>query len=118
MSGELIVEEKTEPIGKHYRLILNFNDQYRFAFNNIRKFGRIWLTEKPEEQLANLGPEPLSDEFTPDQLFKLLQSRNRQIKYFLLDQETIAGMGNIYTDETLHRARIHPNQLLCHPLRL
>jgi formamidopyrimidine-DNA glycosylase len=110
MSGELIVEEKTEPIGKHYRLILNFNDQYRLAFNNIRKFGRIWLTEKPEEQLANLGPEPLSDEFTPDQLWQLLQSRNRQIKYFLLDQETIAGMGNIYTDEILHRARIHPSQ--------
>lgn len=109
MSGELKVEEKTAPIGKHYRLILNFNDQYRFAFNNIRKFGRIWLTETPEDQLANLGPEPLSDEFTSDQLFQLLQSRNRQIKYFLLDQEIIAGIGNIYTDEALHRARIHPS---------
>jgi formamidopyrimidine-DNA glycosylase len=89
MSGELVVE-------------------YRMAFNNIRKFGRIWLTENAQEQLAHLGPEPLSDDFTPEKLHQLLSSHSRQLKYFLLDQEMIAGMGNIYTDEALHRAKLHP----------
>jgi formamidopyrimidine-DNA glycosylase len=108
MSGELIVEEKTEPLGKHYRLIINFYDPYRLAFNNIRKFGRIWLTDTPEDFLGDLGPEPLSDEFTPQNFHHLLQSHNRQLKYFLLDQNIIAGMGNIYTDEALHHAKLHP----------
>lgn len=108
MSGEIIVEEKTNPRGKHYRLILNFGDSYRLAFNNIRKFGRVWLTEDAEAFLAHLGPEPLGDDFTAEKLGEILSSRSRQLKYFLLDQEMIAGMGNIYTDEALHRAGLHP----------
>ena len=108
MSGELLVEEKTNPQGKHYRLILNFADKYRMAFNNIRKFGRIWLSEDPDLVIGNLGPEPLGDEFTPELFQQILQSRSRQLKYFLLDQKMIAGMGNIYTDEALFRAKLHP----------
>jgi formamidopyrimidine-DNA glycosylase len=110
MSGELIVERKTAEKGKHYRLILNFDDKYRLAFNNIRKFGRIWLTEMPDVQLENLGPEPLSEDFTPELLYQLLQAKNQGLKYFLLDQGNIAGLGNIYTDEILHRAKLHPTQ--------
>lgn len=108
MSGELIVENKTNPVGKHYRLIPNFSDQYRMAFNNIRKFGRIWLSEDPNAVIGDLGPEPLADEFTPESFQHILQGRNRGLKYFLLDQKMIAGMGNIYTDEALHRAKLHP----------
>ncbi|MCJ7716766.1 MAG: DNA-formamidopyrimidine glycosylase [Anaerolineales bacterium] len=108
MSGELVVEEKTAPQGKHYRVIFNFDDKFRMAFNNIRKFGRIWLTDNTQEQLGNLGPEPLSDDFTAEELHLILKSHNRQLKYFLLDQEMIAGMGNIYTDEALYRAKLHP----------
>jgi len=108
MSGELIVEKQSEPRGKHYRVIINFDDKYRMAFNNIRKFGRIWLTDNPQEQLGNLGPEPLSDDFTVEDLHLILKSHNRQLKYFLLDQKMIAGIGNIYTDEALHRAKLHP----------
>ena len=108
MSGELVVEEQTAEMGKHYRLVINFADKYRLAFNNIRKFGRVWLTDDPQYQLAHLGPEPLSDDFSAAQLQKLLRSRSRQLKYFLLDQEIIAGLGNIYTDEALHRAKLHP----------
>jgi formamidopyrimidine-DNA glycosylase len=108
MSGELIVEGKTADVGKHYRLILNFDDPNRLAFNNIRKFGRIWLTDSPEELLDSLGPEPLGEEFTAGLLFQLLQKKNQGLKYFLLDQGNIAGMGNIYTDEALHRAKLHP----------
>ena len=108
MSGELIVERKTAKIGKHYRLILNFDDNYRFAFNNIRKFGRIWLTEYPEEQLEDLGPEPLGEDFTAEQFYHMLQAKHQGLKYFLLDQGNLAGMGNIYTDEALHRAKLYP----------
>lgn len=108
MSGELIIEEQTNPIGKHYRVILNFTDQYRFAFNNIRKFGRVWLLEDPSLVLGNLGPEPLEDDFTPALFQQILHNRSRQLKYFLLDQKMIAGMGNIYTDEALYRAKLHP----------
>lgn len=110
MSGELIVEEKTNPLGKHYRMILNFTDRYRFAFNNIRKFGRVWLIEEPDQVIGNLGPEPLEDDFTPELFHQICLSRSRQLKYFLLDQEMIAGMGNIYTDEALHRAKLHPTR--------
>ncbi|MCK5794569.1 MAG: bifunctional DNA-formamidopyrimidine glycosylase/DNA-(apurinic or apyrimidinic site) lyase [Anaerolineales bacterium] len=108
MSGELVVEEKTNPTGKHYRLILNFTDKYRLAFNNIRKFGRVWLVEDPVQVIGNLGPEPLADDFTPELFHKILQKHSRQLKYFLLDQEMIAGLGNIYTDEALYRAKLHP----------
>lgn len=108
MSGELVVEEQTNPLQKHYRLILNFSDGFRLAFNNIRKFGRIWLTEDPSQVIGSLGPEPLGDDFTPDSFHFLLHSHNRQLKYFLLDQKMIAGMGNIYTDESLFRAKLHP----------
>lgn len=108
MSGEIIVEEKINQLGKHYRLILNFTDPYRLAFNNIRKFGRVWLVENALEYLRDLGPEPLGDDFTPELLKKILLSRSRQLKYALLDQQVIAGLGNIYTDEILHRAKIHP----------
>ena len=111
MSGELIVEQKTNPKGKHYRIILNFTDQYRLAFNNIRKFGRIWMTADPDSILGNLGPEPLAEDFTSRTLHQLLHSRSRQLKYFLLDQNMIAGMGNIYTDESLYRARLHPARI-------
>jgi formamidopyrimidine-DNA glycosylase len=108
MSGDIIVEEKTKPLGKHYRLVLNFSDSYRLAFNNIRKFGRVWLTRDPEAFLSHLGPEPLGDDFTVEKFQEILGSRSRQLKNFLLDQEMIAGLGNIYTDEALYRARLHP----------
>lgn len=110
MSGELIVEEQINPLGKHYRLILNFTDGFRLAFNNIRKFGRVWLTEDPAAVIGNLGPEPLGDDFTPESFHDLLHSHSRQLKYFLLDQEMIAGLGNIYTDESLFRAKLNPTR--------
>lgn len=110
MSGELVVEEKINPIGKHYRLIINFNDGYRLAFNNIRKFGRVWLTDELSGVIGSLGPEPLGDDFTPESFHDLLHSHSRQLKYFLLDQKMIAGLGNIYTDESLFRAGLNPTR--------
>jgi formamidopyrimidine-DNA glycosylase len=78
------------------------------VFNDTRKFGRVWLTANADEVTGRLGPEPLSDEFTAKWLFEALRKRHRQLKPLLLDQTFLAGLGNIYTDEALHRAKLHP----------
>lgn len=78
------------------------------VFNDTRKFGRVWLTADPDSILGGLGPEPLAENFTARLLFDELQSRRRQLKPLLLDQSFIAGLGNIYTDEALNLARLHP----------
>jgi formamidopyrimidine-DNA glycosylase len=108
MSGEILVQSQKQPVGDHVRLLLDFTDGSRLIYNNPRKFGRVWLTDLPEELLSPLGPEPLADDFTPDKLFRILHSRSRQIKHLLLDQRIIAGLGNIYTDEALYLSKIHP----------
>jgi formamidopyrimidine-DNA glycosylase len=61
--------------------------------------------------IGDLGPEPLSDEFTPEWLHRSLRSRRPRLKPQQLDQSFLAGLGNIYTDEALHRARLHPLRL-------
>jgi formamidopyrimidine-DNA glycosylase len=79
--------------------------------NDTRKFGRVWLTKDINALLSHLGPEPLDDSFTPDVLYGKLKNRRRQIKPLLLDQRFLAGMGNIYTDEALFYAAIHPKTI-------
>lgn len=108
MSGDILVTPREQPIAPHDRLTLTLDDQYRLAFNDTRKFGRVWLVDDPATLFGDLGPEPLSDEFTPEWLYTALQRKNRQLKPLLLDQSFLAGLGNIYTDEALHRAGLHP----------
>jgi len=108
MSGDLVVEMQTEPVAAHHRMMLDLDGGIRLAFNDTRKFGRIWLVADPQTVVGNLGPEPLNGDFTPQVLHKRLQAHRRQLKPLLLDQNFIAGLGNIYTDEALHRARLHP----------
>jgi formamidopyrimidine-DNA glycosylase len=78
------------------------------VFNDTRKFGRVWLLEDPEEVLGLLGPEPLGESLTSSIFYGMLHCRRRQLKPLLLDQTFLAGLGNIYTDEALHHARLHP----------
>jgi formamidopyrimidine-DNA glycosylase len=78
------------------------------VFSDPRKFGRIWLVDDPSVIFQTLGPEPLSGEFTPTWLDTALCAQRRQLKPLLLDQSFLAGLGNIYTDEALHMARLHP----------
>lgn len=110
MSGDLIVQpaSATMPTDLHTRCIIDFTDAARLVFIDPRKFGRLWLTNDPQAVLGGLGPEPLSEGFTPQVLFQMLQRTHRQIKPLLMDQSFIAGLGNIYTDEALHTARLHP----------
>ena len=110
MSGDLLVESQSVPIATHHRLTLDLDGDLRLAFNDPRKFGRIWLAADPERILADLGPEPLDPAFTIDEFYNRLQRTRRQLKPLLLDQSFIAGLGNIYTDEALHMAGLHPLQ--------
>jgi formamidopyrimidine-DNA glycosylase len=108
MSGDLQLRSGRPTPGKHDRLLLYLSDDSSFVFCDPRKFGRIWLVDDPLEVLSGLGPEPLSDDFTTSWLFQALHLHRRQLKPLLLDQHFIAGLGNIYTDEALHRAKLHP----------
>jgi formamidopyrimidine-DNA glycosylase len=131
MTGQLVFRgEKTFGAGhpshslvgplpdKSTRVILTFdNQEERLFFNDQRKFGWVRLIPTIEinsiDFIKKLGPEPLSAEFTTDQLSKNLQRRpNTSIKAALLDQTIIAGIGNIYADECLWGARIHPASLV------
>ena len=114
MSGDMRVESACDGNGKpkifekHDRLALEFNSGQRLVFNDTRKFGRAWLVKDPAEVLGGLGPEPLDNALSPDVFFDILHTRSRQLKPLLMDQRFIAGLGNIYTDEALHMAKMHP----------
>jgi len=108
MSGDLLVRDESQHQETHDRLLLHLTRDQYLAFNDTRKFGRIWLTSDPQDVLGNLGPEPLEKDFTPQVLQQRLAARHRQLKPLLLDQTFLAGLGNIYTDEALHIARLHP----------
>ena len=108
MSGDLLIKNSTIGPEKHDRLVLKLSGNKSLIFNDTRKFGRVWLTANQEDVLGKLGPEPFSKEFTPQWLHTALHTRKRQLKPLLLDQTFLAGLGNIYTDEALHMAKLHP----------
>lgn len=95
---------------KYCRVCINFEDGRRLLFTDPRKFGRIelWPRERESEALHGLGPEPLSEAFTEEVLGRGLARRRVAIKSALLDQSIVAGVGNIYADEALFFAGIHP----------
>jgi formamidopyrimidine-DNA glycosylase len=111
MSGDILVEPTSKLLAPHHRMIIQFDNGWRLAFNDTRKFGRVWLTSQPETVLGSLGPEPLDETFSPEDFYRRLHSRHRQLKPLLLDQSFLAGLGNIYTDEALHMAKLHPLSL-------
>lgn len=110
MSGALTVHDPAAEPDKYTHLVLRLEDGRQVFFTDPRKFGRARLLDAIG--LAALdqahGIEPLSAPFTPAELARLLAGRNRAIKPLLLDQTLIAGIGNIYADESLWRAQIHP----------
>lgn len=110
MSGDLHIKDSTNRAAKHDRLIINLSGNKSLAFNDTRKFGRVWLLADPADILNKLGPEPLSKDFTPQWLHAALHKKHRQLKPLLLDQTFLAGLGNIYADEALNIAKLHPRR--------
>jgi formamidopyrimidine-DNA glycosylase len=108
MSGRLAWADEPDFRPEHIRATWDLDNGRRLLFCDARKFGRITYTRDLAAATADLGPEPLSRDFTPRVLGRLLRARRRQLKPLLLDQSVIAGLGNIYTDETLFRAGLHP----------
>jgi formamidopyrimidine-DNA glycosylase len=108
MTGDLGVVRSGEPSGPYDHTIFHLDQGWDLRFGDARKFGKVFLLEDPGEVLTAIGPEPLSPGFTARQLQERLRGRSRPLKPLLLDQAFLAGMGNIYVDEALHRAGLHP----------
>lgn len=110
MTGRLYVAPAERPAtGKTYdRVVFALSDGRRLCFSDPRKFGRVWLVDNPDVLLDRLGPEPLA---LPRATFvHRLTARSRTLKPLLMDQAFIAGIGNIYADEALWAAQIHPQR--------
>lgn len=112
MTGQLTVEPVDQPIATATYLILQLDNQTELRFRDQRKFGKVFIYQNQAvpEALAKLGPEPLSSEFTLALFQERLASHKLAIKKALLNQEIVAGIGNIYADEALFVAGIYPGR--------
>jgi formamidopyrimidine-DNA glycosylase len=108
MTGSLIVKPDSEEPDKFIRVILYLDNKTSIHFRDVRRFGRMWLVNNIDSVVGKLGPEPLEKEFSVEVLAKILKNRKTPVKSLLLDQTLIAGIGNMYADEALFQARIHP----------
>lgn len=109
MSGRLDVVSQVEAYSKHARVVWLLDDGLALRFDDARKFGRVWLTDDPSTVTGKLGPDALG--VTLDVFQSRLFSRRGALKLLLLDQTFIAGVGNIYADESLFLARLHPRRI-------
>ena len=108
-----ITEKEIKP--KHNHLIFTFIDNTQLVFNDVRRFGKIFLVSNIDEveSITKLGVEPLEDYFTEEVFIQVLnKKKNSKIKSFLMKQEFIAGLGNIYANEVLYRSNVHPLRLI------
>ncbi len=108
MTGSLRVQPAAARRDPYERVALRFADGRELRFRDTRKFGRWYLKDEPDDILGKLGPEPLSDAFTTELFYSMLCRHRRMLKPLLLDQGFLAGLGNIYVDEALFAARLHP----------
>ncbi len=112
LTGQLIDTVPEEPLDKHTHLIFELSGGRQLRYLDLRQFGYLLLVETAQlshlRQLNLLGPDPLK--ISLNEFRKLISTRAGRIKSLLLNQSFLAGIGNIYADEILHRARIHPLQ--------
>ncbi|MBF7083925.1 bifunctional DNA-formamidopyrimidine glycosylase/DNA-(apurinic or apyrimidinic site) lyase [Desulfallas sp. Bu1-1] len=117
MTGRLVYTDAKEPPPRHTHVIFRLSNGNELRFTDMRQFGTIQLSSTKDlnkvKGLKDLGPEPLEREFSRDFLRRELKRKRTRIKPLLLDQTFVAGLGNIYVDEALHRARLHPERLAC-----
>jgi len=97
-------------IPKHNHLIFTFTDNTQLVFNDVRKFGKVYLVcnINEVEGITKLGIEPLDEKFTQEVFIRMVRKKKNKVKSLLMKQEFITGLGNIYVNEVLHRANIHP----------
>jgi formamidopyrimidine-DNA glycosylase len=114
MEGRYGLYKPGEPVEKHTHVIFTFTDGMELRYRDVRQFGTMHIFNQGDEwnspPLHKLGLEPLAPDFTLDLFAKRISRKSTKLKPLLLGQETIAGLGNIYVDETLYRARLHPER--------
>lgn len=112
MTGRLMLRVKSNKEERFVRLVLHLDNGWQLIYADQRKFGHLEIVTSEDwaRRDARIGPEPLSDAFTTDVLVVLLEAHKGAIKPILLNQRVIAGLGNIYADEALYEARIHPER--------
>ncbi len=108
--GRRLYEAERSTSARHLRALFSLDDGRELWFTDPRRFGEAFLVDDAglEERFTKLGVEPFSDAFTPAALGEMAAGRTVPLKSFLLDQSGVAGVGNIYADEALFRARLHP----------
>ncbi|MGL5307746.1 MAG: bifunctional DNA-formamidopyrimidine glycosylase/DNA-(apurinic or apyrimidinic site) lyase, partial [Aeromonas veronii] len=113
MSGSLRVLDIGTPVEKHDHVDIELENGKLLRLNDPRRFGALLWTREPAEAhalLAKLGPEPLTDAFSADYLRERAKGRSTAIKQFLMDNQVVVGVGNIYANEALYAAGIHPKR--------
>ena len=114
MSGRLVLAKTGDPLPPHARARIRLSGGVSLRYSDPRKFGEFYLFSEPRGETAVnpflLGPEPLEEDFNPGRLRSVLGKRRAPIKAVLLDQKAVAGLGNIYSDEALFRAGLHPRR--------
>ena len=115
MEGKYKLSARDEGFDHHTHVFFTFEDGTELRYHDVRKFGTMHLfpigIEEKQLPLAQLGHEPFSEQFTPEVLQKGFQKTSRKVKTVLLDQTLVVGLGNIYVDEALFKARIHPERI-------
>ena len=110
MTGHLAIVPQEAPPDKYAHTVFGLANGQEMRFRDTRKFGRVYLAANAEDIVGKLGPEPLSDAYTAAIMKERMNGRWRAIKPLLLDQHFLAGVGNIYADESLFYAGIHPTR--------
>ncbi|MEO8399624.1 MAG: DNA-formamidopyrimidine glycosylase [Ignavibacteriaceae bacterium] len=110
MSGFLKYYKNKSEAPKHIRLLIDFENGWHLAFDDLRKFGKIDLVDDADGYIKKkkLGADPIEDKISFKKFYELLQNKKGTIKSILLNQQIIAGIGNLYSDEILFQAGIHP----------
>ncbi len=115
MTGQLRLVDPLTPIEKHTHVVFTLDDGRHLRYRDPRRFGRLLLGTQESllasKKLPRLGPEPIDPTFASEELYRSLRKRHTSLKAVLLDQGAIAGVGNIYADESLHRARLRPDRI-------
>ncbi|MBT3784887.1 DNA-formamidopyrimidine glycosylase [bacterium] len=110
MTGQFYFSSSNQP-DEHVRIRVRLENGEELRFRDTRKFGKWYLVDHCEEIIGKLGPEPFDPSLTAKEFHRMLKGRKRQLKPLLLDQEFLAGLGNIYVDEALWESRLNPLQV-------
>lgn len=109
MTGALLHRPRGAPADAHLRAVFSLDDGSELRYTDLRKLGTMWLVEDPEPVVGELGPDALNG-LTTDMLRSLIESRSAPIKVVLMDQSALAGLGNVYSEEALFVAGVHPQR--------